>query len=254
MKQAAIGYLIDTVSRSNVLPVISECNTSCIFCSHRFNPANVEVFALPRLSYDDFREIITYLSGDRKIIIGESATRIIEGEPLLHPEFPKILAEVRRRFPNTALQITTNGTLLNKALVDCFAELGNIELNVSCNCIRPESRGKVLGRRHDEDYAERLALLIGKVRFSGSIVAVPDMVGPEEIRATIGLLEEYGADMAKIFVPGYTRLSDNSRGFLLLYEETRTLASDINNGCSIPVIVEPALLKNLTPQIEGIIL
>ena len=60
MKIARLDYIINTVSRTNILPVESSCNTSCIFCSHRQNPAGIEIYRLPELTVEDYKEIAYY--------------------------------------------------------------------------------------------------------------------------------------------------------------------------------------------------
>ena len=164
MKTATKDYIINTVYRTNILPVISQCNTSCVFCSHKQNPKEVEVYKLANLELCDFEEIIQFLSPDRKIIIGESATRIIEGEPLLHKNFIEIVELVRRKYPYTPIQITTNGILLNEKLVTRFVELGGIDLNVSVNCIQNDKRKEILGLKEVDDIKEKLLLLNDRIR------------------------------------------------------------------------------------------
>ena len=83
------GYLyykfIHSISQFNVLPVTSKCNFSCLFCSHKQNPPDIKVFSVPDLSLSGLIDIIDFLDKDRKIVIGESATNIIEGEPFCNP-------------------------------------------------------------------------------------------------------------------------------------------------------------------------
>mgnify|MGYP000150041504 FL=1 len=252
MEYATRDYIINTVFETNILPLTSKCNTSCVFCSHRQNPPGVEVFRLPRLSLDDFKEIIDFMSPDRKIVIGESATRIIEGEPLLHRDFLDIIRVIRQKFRKTPIQITTNGVLLDERIVAELVKLGNIELNISVNCVNPLLRRQVLGLKAD-NIRDKICMLRNKLRFSGSCVMVPEYLKWEDIEEIVALLNDNGADVVKIFLPGYTSMSGK---FLDLYEAFKAaeeFVKSIRDKYAVPVIVEPSVVSNLECKVEGVI-
>ena len=91
MKKNIKRILYDSVYQYNILPLTSACNVSCTFCSHKQNPPEVEVYTIQPLTLFEIEELMVFLSPDRKIVIGESATRLIEGEPFTHPKFFTIL-------------------------------------------------------------------------------------------------------------------------------------------------------------------
>ncbi|MFO7819200.1 MAG: hypothetical protein R6V17_03080 [Halanaerobacter sp.] len=70
-----------SAQQDNILPITSVCNLDCKFCSHKGNPPEVKTFASGHRPLKEIRSLIDFLSADRKIIIGESATKIEEGEP-----------------------------------------------------------------------------------------------------------------------------------------------------------------------------
>lgn len=253
MKTAGKDYIINTVYRTNVLPIISSCNTTCIFCSHRQNPSDVEAYRLPELSIQDFEELIEFLSPKGKIVIGESATRIIEGEPLLRKDFISIVEMVRKRFPKTSIQITSNGTLLTDELVRGLEALGNIELNISINCVDPEKRMKLLGLKKPQDIREKVLMLKDRIRFSGSFVLVPELLTCEDIEEMVGLLDICGADMVRAFLPGYTALSGKEIDFYSAYSDLQQCIKSFRGKYSIPVVVEPPVLNDLLCRVEGVI-
>lgn len=252
MQNASKDYIINTVFRTNILPIISECNTSCIFCSHRQNPPEIEVFRMPHLELEDFREIIGYLSPSEKIIIGESATRIIEGEPLLHKDFAGIVTMVRQKYRNTPIQVTTNGILLNNELVHTLEKLGNIDLNISVNCIDLSKRESLLGPRGRVDIRENLSLLKGRIRHTGSFVAVPEIVDRKAIEEIVSFLDGNGAEAVRMFLPGYTSLTSGCDNLHELYSSAVKLADELSNRYTIPVIVEPSFISDLHAKVEGV--
>jgi wyosine [tRNA(Phe)-imidazoG37] synthetase (radical SAM superfamily) len=253
MQFASKEYIINTVFKTNTLPIISECNTSCIFCSHKQNPDEIDVFRMPKLNLSDFEEIIEFMSPDKKIVIGEAATRIIEGEPLLHKDFINIIGLVRKKFPHTLIQITTNGILLSEDLINKLVELGGIELNISVNCINPEKRRQVLGIAAQKDITAVLKMLNGKIKFSGSCVIIPDVLDFTDIEELISVLDENGAEQVRVFLPGYTSISEKQVELLKVFEETHDFIQHFINKYSVPIIIEPSFIKDLNCRVEGVI-
>lgn len=253
MKTADLNYIIATVARTNVLPVISKCNTSCIFCSHRQNPDGLKVFRLPELTLKDFEIITDFLSPERKIIIGESATRIIEGEPLLYKDIEAVLAMVRRKYPSTALQLTTNGLLLDERLVDFMAGLTGLELNISVNCINPVKRRTILGLKENDDIVYKIQMLKGRLKFSGSCVYVPEIMDHNDMEDIVRVLDETGAENVRIFLPGYTSETAISKNLEGIFREVDEIVSELRGKYEIPIIIEPSFISNLKCEVEGVI-
>ncbi len=147
--------LWEAAIKENVLPLTSACNLRCVFCSNLQNPRGVRVYHVPHLSLPLALNLIPRLDPRRKIIIGEAATRISEGEPFTHPHVWQALEAVRERYPQTPLQITTNGTFLNREAVQRLAGMGRLEVNLSLNSATPGGRRLLMGDRNPERALER---------------------------------------------------------------------------------------------------
>lgn len=253
MKTATKDYIINTVYRTNILPVISACNTSCVFCSHKQNPQEVEVYKLDKLNLEEFKEIIEFLSPDRKIIIGESATRIIEGEPLLHKNFIEIVEMVRSKYKNSHIQVTTNGILLDENLVKRLSELGGIELNVSVNSIEDEKRMSILGLKKPDNIKGKISLLKGKINYSASAVFDTNFMGFEDLEEMVAFLDINGAASIRLFLPGYTYLTGKNLELEVLYNEVCAYTEKIKPKYNIPIIIEPAYIFDLKARVEGVV-
>ncbi len=253
MKTASKDYIINTIFRTNILPVISECNTSCIFCSHKQNPREVEVFRIPKLKLHDFYELADFISPDRKIVIGESATRLIEGEPLLHKEFEAIVSMIRSRFNHTPIQITTNGILLDDSIIDRLSRLGNIELNISVNSVDAAKRMQIFGLKSQDNIEQKLRLLKGRIRFSGSFVMLPEILDENDIENIIASMERNGAETVRAFIPGYTSITNTSANFNDIFICSAGIIKAFEGKYSIPVILEPSLIHDLECRVEGVI-
>ena len=99
--------------------IVDHCNLNCIGCSH-FSPLAEPWFEDIRDFERDFREL------KNKTDVG--TIRIMGGEPLLHPDCTQFLIKARELFPDSEIQLVTNGILL-KAKKSSLVDLCN-NLNI----------------------------------------------------------------------------------------------------------------------------
>jgi pyruvate-formate lyase-activating enzyme len=255
MERNLYRLLLKSIQGANILPVTSACNSRCLFCSHLQNPPGIEVYSLPRLRADELLDLAGFLQPGKKIVIGESVTRIMEGEPFLHPELLIILTGLRRHFPETTIQITTNGMTLTPEIVAELAYLGGIELIVSLNSVTAEGRRMLMGDNEPQNVLRGIAAMQEKgIPFTGSIVAMPHLAGWEDLHKTIDYLMASGATTIRVFMPGYTHYTrpewippTNLEG------ELQQLVAAARAGSRVPLFLEPPGLTDLTPEIIGVI-
>lgn len=240
---------------ANVLPLTSTCNVRCIFCSNRQNPPGLEVYTIRPLSKEQVRQALEFITEDEPVVIGESATRIVEGEPFTHPEIDEILSLIRYRLPRTPVKITTNGTLLNEKRVDLLAGLGGITVNLSLNSARVDVRRRVMND-HLAARAVRSAVLLGRagIPFHGSLVALPHLTGWEDLAATVEYLAECGALTVRVFLPGFTRLASRDLKFdLSLWQQLYEFVAHLCEKPQMPPITcEPPRISSLKAEILGV--
>jgi len=253
MEYAGKDYIINTVFRTNILPIISECNTACIFCSNKFNPDGIEVYRLGKISIEEFAEIIKFLSPNKKIVVGEAATRIIEGEPLLYDNFIELLELIRSRYKHTCIQITTNGILLNESLINRMVELGNIELNISINSINSIKRKQILGIKNEDEIKGKIVKIRGRLKFSASCVYVPEILSLEDIEEIISFLESNNAESVRVFLPGYTKIKGSTIDFFQIHDEVNNFIKSLRLKYHIPIMVEPTYITELECCIDGVV-
>jgi NifB/MoaA-like Fe-S oxidoreductase len=253
-KQAenAINY---SIVDGNVLPIASSCNMRCIFCSHRFNPPGVKVYRIPPRSIAEIRKALPFIDPARPIVIGEAVTRIIEGEPLTHPNLAEILQLLRVSFPRTPVSLTTNGILLDQALAELLDRLGNITVNLSLNCMGAAARRSLLGDADERAAVSSVKLLEAYgIPFNGSIVAMPQVTGWDELEQTVFYLAEHGAKTIRIFEPGFSRLAPPGlqfsrslrAGLISCIEEWRKCTNT-------PITCEPPYLDDLEAVVAGVL-
>lgn len=241
---------IHSISQFNILPVTSRCNFHCIFCSHKQNPPELETITIDDLKPSDFEDIIDFLDPEKKIVIGESATRIIEGEPFLNPFLTDILFMLRKRFPFTPVQITTNGSLIDDNIIEHLSQIKPVELHISVNTISERYRKQILGLKTGLKAAlEKLFLY--KIPFSSSIIALPHVTGRDELEETIMFLDRTGSEIIKLFWPSFTKYTGENPVRHVNLDELKDFYKHIKSLIKTPVILEPPLLDDLTAITEG---
>lgn len=238
-----------------MLPLTGRCNLSCCFCSHGQNPPGTAAYSFPPLQKEHLLELIPFLDPNQKIVIGESATRLREGEPLTHPHFGSILDYLRQRFPGALLQVTTNGSLLNDEQIRHLASLAPLELVLSLNSASKRGRRRLMGDLQAGATARAVQkLLQADIPFHGSVVAMPHLVGWDDLTDTLKYLNDAGAKTIRLLLPGYTRCTKPSLapppGTL---ERCWDLAGQLREEFVTALLVEPPQIDNFEPRLEGVI-
>ncbi|MGI6064929.1 MAG: DUF512 domain-containing protein [Bacillota bacterium] len=250
--------ILQSVQEYNILPLTSACDANCVFCSHRDNPPEVEVVRIPFRTIEEVERTVSFLNEKRTIYIGESATKIIEGEPFTHPQWEKILRMVRSKFPRTLISITTNGRHINEHKAALLRSLEPLEMNFSLNSASVQGRQKLMGESIDQARKSILgAELLSRygVTFHGSIVAMPHLVGWKDVEDTVVYLDRMGAKTIRIFMPGFSRLAPAELRFdpAVLHERLALFVKKVSYRIDCPVVLEPPYIRDLTPVVAGVI-
>ncbi len=256
--QKVWALMLEAISADNILPLTSGCNLDCLFCSHSQNPPGVASYRFSPIPPALLDQLISYLNPGRKIVIGESTTRLCEGEPFTHPYFLGVLQKLKRHFPHTPVQLTTNGALLNQNNIAELAglrEAGGLEMVVSLNSCSPDGRKKVMRDNNPANVLNGLYFCRERgIPFHGSVVALPHLLGWKDMEDTLCFLEEAGALTTRVFLPGYTRMAGPEMRFApSLWEELCAFLEEMQERLEHPVIPEPSPKKDLSACVEGVI-
>jgi len=103
------------------------CNFSCLKCQRHHQTSKRE---MGFLSIENLELILSKIPKTVKFI-GINGF----GEPLAHPDFPKILEKIRLHKPDIGIGFHTNGTYLNKKIIDACIKcnLDDIEISIDTN-------------------------------------------------------------------------------------------------------------------------
>lgn len=254
MKAAPFNMLLEAASRYNILTLTTSCAAACVFCSHHQNPKEVEAYYINKLTLAEAENLVEFLDGSKKITIGESATRICEGEPFAFEYLMDILKLIRGKYPNAIIQITTSGIYIDEAVLEELKSIQNIEFNISLNSCTEEGRKKLYGgNAHMQAVAAVKMLKKYDIKWAGSIVAMPHVVGWEDLEQTIAYLSEQGAATIRVFMPGYTKYTKIALPEANIAKDLEQLAKALQTTIKTPIIVEPSMINNLDAIVEGVI-
>lgn len=248
----SLEALLYQAMKQGILSITSECAMNCVFCSNKYNPPSCEVFTIGRRNLSEIKETLPWLqAAPGPIVIGESVTRISEGEPLRHPEFLEIVRSVRSAYPDRTIKVTTNGTLLTPSIVDALGELG-VELTVSLNTV--SKRAEVMGDKDPDRTLKAVSGLKGKVKFDGSIVALPFVTGYQDIEETIRFLKDSGATTVRLLLPGFSSRHPLFKAMPKdTWDEVRRFAARVVRAAKIPVLADPPELDSLDARVEYVL-
>jgi wyosine [tRNA(Phe)-imidazoG37] synthetase (radical SAM superfamily) len=250
--------ILNSAIEANILPITSRCDSRCIFCSHKNNPRDIDVISVGVRSMEDITRTLAFLNPRNVITIGESATQIIEGEPLSHPQFNEILSLTRRAYPETPMEITTNGRRLTREMVEFLKEKGNINLNISLNSASVHGRKLLMGdnKKQSEQTLEGIRLLAEyNMPFSSSMVAMPNITGWDDLLDTIEFLAANKATAIRVFMPSF---SSRAKADIFpdedkIYGQLRDFINTLSPELPCPVLIEPSNVSDLIPVVSGVL-
>ncbi len=254
-KRTKEEILFKTVKEDNILPITSICKLNCIFCSHKNNPPEVETYSFGHLDFELIKTMIEFLNPEQPVFIGESASKIIEGEPFVHPEIYQILKYLRQRWPEIEIKITTSGSFLELKQVELLKKIKAVELNISLNAPAPEERVFLMNDSNPENVFKLIPeLKKNKIDFEASIVSMHQLQGFSYLKRTFDFLETYPPKSLRVFMAGFSRYAD--KNLITDSSEYNRLAefiSDKKMKYSYPIIIEPQRFSNLQAEVNAVL-
>jgi len=152
--------LIDRGTNIIEIKPITSCNLGCIYCSIDEGP-------LSRRKVDFVVEKDYLIEELKKIIDFKNENYIdahinSQGEPLLYADMVDLVADIAKIPQVKSISIDTNGTLLNKQLIDDLAAAGLTRINLSLNALDQKIADKMAGYPYNLKKVMSLAEYIPK--------------------------------------------------------------------------------------------
>ncbi|MFW6229647.1 MAG: DUF512 domain-containing protein [Halanaerobium sp.] len=254
-KRSKKEILFKTVKEDNILPITSICKLNCIFCSHKNNPPEVETYSFGHLEKDLIKTMIEFLNPEQPVFIGESASKIIEGEPFVHPDIYQILKYLRQRWPELEIKITSSGSFIESKKVELLKTLEPLELNISLNAPAPEERVFLMNDSRPDNVFNIIAELKKvELNFSASIVSMHHLKGFDYLKRTFDFLAEYPPETLRVFMAGFSHYADEKViAGVNEYQRLNQFLENNRSNYSFPIIIEPQLLDKLEAEIKEIL-
>ena len=129
--------------------ITEACNLKCRGCSH------FSVFAKPKhKDLDEFRREFERLAEIEEIPI----IRLMGGEPLLNPDFMEYLRIARDCFPNSKIELVTNGILSDK-LLPHYKEINALDIGITVSDYHLDNQNmSMASARHDKGQLYNISL------------------------------------------------------------------------------------------------
>jgi cyclic pyranopterin phosphate synthase len=134
------------------ISVTDRCNFRCQYCMPREGIKWIDHRNI--LRYEDLLFLCNVLAN-----MGAGKLRFTGGEPFVRKGFPLFLKKVREEFPQAALSVTTNGSML-ASVADDILSLKLESINISLDTLDPQKFKLITGTGNVQDVQYR--------RFSGS--------------------------------------------------------------------------------------
>jgi MoaA/NifB/PqqE/SkfB family radical SAM enzyme len=166
-----------------------ECNSNCIMCNRNFSRKEVKQ-ARGFLSWDTFNKVRPFFSTAERVLFGGF------GEPLLHPDYLKMLREIKKAGPY--VYVFSNGILMKEAVGRALVDEGMDMICISVGGATRETYRKIRGVdafdnvtdniRRISEYKKRLGTDLPLLSFN--IVAMRSLLG--EMEAIVKLAHDTG--------------------------------------------------------------
>lgn len=112
------------------IPITDRCNLNCKGCLFACN-------AIERNEDVPGEQIVRDLHRMKEVFGDIPWIRILGGEPLMHPQILYILGECRKVFPQSEVDVLTNGLLIPKLPESFFEELVRLNISIHISGYRP---------------------------------------------------------------------------------------------------------------------
>jgi len=185
----AFGLVDRNTNLIEVKPITS-CNINCIYCSVDEDKRPTDFVIEEEYLAEEFRKLVEF-----KDVDGIDAHIASQGEPLLYSPLVDLVKDISKINQVKNISIDTNGTMLNKQLVDELVDAGLTQFNLSINALDVELSKKIANGPYDIENIKELAKYISK---KANLIITPVMlhgVNEEEMPKIIKFAKEINAKM-----------------------------------------------------------
>ena len=139
----AFGIVYRNSSIIEIKPVTS-CNLDCVYCSISEGLSSKKHDFVVEKDYlvEELQKVIDFVAEPVEVHIG------VQGEPFLYADMENLFADLQVMENVHTISIDTNGTLLNKEMIDRIAKYDKLQLNLSLDAIDQEKAKLIAGTKN----------------------------------------------------------------------------------------------------------
>lgn len=139
----AFGIVYRNSSIIEIKPVTS-CNLDCVYCSISEGLSSKKHDFVVEKDYlvEELQKVIDFVNESVEVHIG------VQGEPFLYADMENLFADLQRIDKVHTISIDTNGTLLNREMIDRIAKFDKLQLNLSLDAIDEEKAKLIAGTKN----------------------------------------------------------------------------------------------------------
>lgn len=161
----------------------SRCNLKCDYCFARDTFSDVKT----SIDLESFEKIVRFIRDG-----GETHIGLIGGEPLVHPEFDKIVKIALKYADPGDIILFTNGLLIDKHID--ILEKSMIKIMINCN------DSHILGE-HKEKFLENIKLCSKRLNWDKAITLSYNLYRPDQnISEFLDLIDEFPVKTIRIAI------------------------------------------------------
>lgn len=168
---------LDTPFSAYVFPT-NHCNFRCSYCAHSLGGQGFQQqygFPPETMSMDTYRLVINQLAEFPGKLKTLSLTG--QGEPLLHPQLPEMVAYAKEKQVTGRIEFMSNGALLHPVLSQALVEAGLDGIRISLQGLSTQKYAEVCGAKVDfEQFVEQIAWLYRHKKQCEVFVKILDVV------------------------------------------------------------------------------
>lgn len=156
---------------SNIIEIkpLTGCNLACTFCSvsEGVNNGKRDIIVEEEYLIQEFSKLAQLKKHPVEANIGP------QGEPLLYPKFVTLVSDLKKNGASV-VSVNTNGTLINKQLIDELAFAGLDRINLSLHTLNQEKSNDIMGGIQDgKRLLEMIDYCAGKIDILLAPVLIP---------------------------------------------------------------------------------
>src|SRR3989338_8044461 len=131
----------------------TSCDLDCVYCSvnEGLSSNQTDYFVEREYLMDEFKRVAEFVNIPVEAHIG------VQGEPLVYAEFAELAQELSTLPYVYRITTDTNGTLLNKPLIDKLSKIPKLRLNISLNAVDKEIASKMAGAIYNTSHVMEMA-------------------------------------------------------------------------------------------------